>query len=758
MSVFFKAPHRPVQPDPMFDDIYKDTEFRKLPNYGREAGKHLAPHSKLGRQYPRFVEWGYDQEESYQNALRKYNQLIYGIDFAIGMVLEELKNLDIDDNTVIIFSSDNGYYNGSHGLGSKVLPYEEGARVPLIIFDPRHKESGQMRKTSSLSGNVDIAATILDLAGVETPPVYDGKSLLPLLDRPEASVRKTLPIVQVWGPEETHCLTVMDEQFKYIYWYYEDAERNLYPTEELFDLQKDPYEMVNLANRPEYKSQLTKMRALYDQQLQHWKNEGVSYNGYAPYKILFDRNLTWTEKQQILRAETDFSFIPFGSGGQLKMIYDRRQRPQALFIDNKVHLVYNGGASGKAEDGGTTYPFVISFDPKTKSLSPPIQLGTKGSRDQHYCPIIWADNEEFLHILYGCHKTPGTHLISTSKASIGKSVNDWNPAAEIRNSMSYPTVYNIYDNKKLVYFRTGEHRSSWSYLISDDEGKTWSGPENEVTDLNRGEEVLELPPEEMDEASSYQTILPSKDGKFLHVAFIYYDDNKKNLPEKFNNPRYQTNSNLGLKFNLYYVKINLQTHEVTNFAGESVKTPIDLESANAKCKIWDTDWRGAGVPPDIMIDENDNPAFLHVLSEDTPEDFNYYYVRYVDEEWKQTVIAPSTDDWNSCYLQQDKNGILHAYLIAGNFKFEKGGGKMDSRGGGNIEEWVSKDKGNTWSKHRDLTPNASEYTGWKFNNIQPLKDSKGNVKEGMLLFYGWKDSEEPRGKAFLLVEDDLPME
>lgn len=287
MSVFFKAPHRPVEPDPMFDDIYKNTVFRKLPNYGREAGEHLAKQSRMGRQYPRFEEWGYDKEETYQEALRKYNQLIYGVDYSIGMVLEELKKLKIDDNTIIIFSSDNGYFNGSHGLGSKVLPYEEGARTPLIIVDPRQKNKGV--KTASLTGNVDITATILDYAGVAIPSIYDGKSLAPIIDNPNTQVRPSLPIIQVWGPKETHCLTVMDNQFKYVYWYYKDEEKGIYPTEELFDIVNDPYEMVNLANKPEYKAKLTEMRKLYDTQLNHWKNDGVKYNGYEKYGLLFER-------------------------------------------------------------------------------------------------------------------------------------------------------------------------------------------------------------------------------------------------------------------------------------------------------------------------------------------------------------------------------------------------------------------------------------------------------------------------------------
>ncbi|OHX63804.1 sulfatase family protein [Flammeovirga pacifica] len=305
MSVFYKAPHRPVQPDPMFDDVYKNTVFHKLPNYGRVAGQHLTKHSRLGRQYPRFEEWGYSEDASYQEALRKYHQLIYGVDYSIGMVLEQLEALGIDDNTVIIFSSDNGYFNGSHGLGSKVLPYEEGARVPLIIYDPRHKKSNEKRNTNMITANVDIPATILDLAGVEIPEIYDGKSLLPAINTPDKPVRKSLPIIQVWGPKQTHCLTVLDEQFKYIYWFYKDENEQLVPTEELFDIKNDPYELKNLSHDPKHLAQLEKMRKLYDKQVQHWKSEGVKYNGYEEYETLFDRSISWDNKEVTLSKMMD---------------------------------------------------------------------------------------------------------------------------------------------------------------------------------------------------------------------------------------------------------------------------------------------------------------------------------------------------------------------------------------------------------------------------------------------------------------------
>ncbi|MBI1371711.1 MAG: sulfatase-like hydrolase/transferase [Phycisphaera sp.] len=301
MSVFFKAPHRPVQPDPMFDDVYADTVFRKLPNYGRQAGEHFSEHHKFGRQYPRFVEWGYSEPDTYQAALRKYNQLIKGVDASVGMMLDEIDKLGIDKNTVIIFSSDNGYFNGSHGLGSKVLPYEEGARVPLIIYDPRHPQSGKLRRSAALTGNVDIAATIVALAGLDVPDTYDGRSLLPLLDNPNAAVRDTLPIVQVWGPEPTRCLTVLDGRYKYIYWYYTDAKLGLAPTEELYDLHNDPFEMHNVVKDPKQANALDKMRQLYDTQVQHWRDKTVPDHGYPQYGTLFDRHIDWDKKAATLK-------------------------------------------------------------------------------------------------------------------------------------------------------------------------------------------------------------------------------------------------------------------------------------------------------------------------------------------------------------------------------------------------------------------------------------------------------------------------
>ena len=75
---------------------------------------------------------------------------------------------------------------------------------------------------------------------------------------------------------------------------------------------------------------------------------------------------------------------------------------------------------------------------------------------------------------------------------------------------------------------------------------------------------------------------------------------------------------------------------------------------------------------------------------------------------------------------------------------------MDKHGGGRIEHWTSKDEGDDWIKARTLMPNSSEYSGWRFNNVQPVVRPDGSEVEGMLLFYGWKDHEAPKAQAFLL--------
>lgn len=293
LSISFKAPHKPATPDPRFKDVYAGKTFTKPANFGREAGSHLSEQSKQGRQYPRFYEWKYDSD--YDGEMAKYFQQVYAIDVALGMIRDELNAQGIADNTVIIYTSDNGYICGAHGYGSKVLPMEESSRVPLIIYDPRSPVAGQQKRCSALTGNIDFAPTILELAGLPIPKNMDGVSLLPLLTDPADNFREQLAFINTFDNLPVHSLSVLTKDWKYTYWWYGDEK--MQPAEELFHLSEDPLEMTNLASNEASSSKLQDMRRRYDAELQSWKEQAVPYNDYRKYGVLFDRSVSWSKKQ-----------------------------------------------------------------------------------------------------------------------------------------------------------------------------------------------------------------------------------------------------------------------------------------------------------------------------------------------------------------------------------------------------------------------------------------------------------------------------
>ncbi|WP_410001972.1 sulfatase [Rubinisphaera sp. JC750] len=293
LSISFKAPHKPATPDPRFKHVYAGKTFTKPDNFGREAGKHLSEQSKQGRQYPRFTEWKYDSD--YDGEMAKYFQQVYAIDVALGMIRYELDAQGIADNTVIIYTSDNGYICGAHGYGSKVLPMEESSRVPLIIYDPHIKAAGKQQRCSALTGNIDFAPTILELAGQPIPENMDGVSLLPLLQDPSADVREQLAFINTFDNLPVHSLSVLTKDWKYTYWWY--GNENMQPAEELFHLSEDPLELINLADASTAYSKLNEMRKRYDAELQAWKDHAVPYNDYQKYGVLFDRSIPWQDKQ-----------------------------------------------------------------------------------------------------------------------------------------------------------------------------------------------------------------------------------------------------------------------------------------------------------------------------------------------------------------------------------------------------------------------------------------------------------------------------
>lgn len=286
LSISFKAPHHPVTPDPKFDDVYQGVRLTKPANYGREHGEHFSEQSRQGRQYARFHTWRYSND--YQQVMAKYYQQIYAIDVAVGMIRKALDEAGVADNTVVIYTSDNGFMCGSHGYGSKVLPYEEASRVPLIIYDGRHATPDANRRCQALTGNVDFTPTLLELAGVPVPDDLDGKSLVPTMRDPTVAVHDWLPLINVWGPKAVHSLSVVTRDWKYIYWPHDAGQ--FQPTEELYCTDRDPGELKNLVNVESAAEDLKRMRAVYDRAVAHWRQAGVPYHEYPGFVKKFVRD------------------------------------------------------------------------------------------------------------------------------------------------------------------------------------------------------------------------------------------------------------------------------------------------------------------------------------------------------------------------------------------------------------------------------------------------------------------------------------
>ncbi len=185
----------------------------------------------------------------------------------------------------------------------------------------------------------------------------------------------------------------------------------------------------------------------------------------------------FVKKAQAEEPSKTAEILPFGEDGKFKMLYDCRQRPQSVFLNDKLYIVYNGDAKPTKNGKAKAYPSLITYNPKNRSFSKPVRLGQKSSSDHHYSPIIWADGDDSLHVLFGCHKTPGTHLISKHPVQKGTSEISWKKMPQIAPKLSYPTVYRIHGDKEMIYYRTDGHTSSWTYRISADNGKTWTGPQ-----------------------------------------------------------------------------------------------------------------------------------------------------------------------------------------------------------------------------------------------------------------------------------------
>lgn len=258
LSVSFKSPHsqdgdpRQFIPNPRYKDLYEDDSIKMpetaAPKYWDKMPDFFHSSENIARE-----RWKtrFDTPEKYQESVKNYYRLITGVDDAVGKLIKELKQKGVDKNTIIIFMGDNGFYLGEHGLAGKWFAHEESIRVPLIIYNPRHKPSQNI--VESIALNIDIAPTILGFAGINKPTVMQGIDLSkPEKDRTDFFYEHTFE----GSPKLPKVEAVVSVSTKYINYIEHDYE-------EFFDLAKDPHETTNLANDPNYSQLLDKHRSRY---------------------------------------------------------------------------------------------------------------------------------------------------------------------------------------------------------------------------------------------------------------------------------------------------------------------------------------------------------------------------------------------------------------------------------------------------------------------------------------------------------------
>lgn len=260
-------------------DLFKNEELSVPDNWVEGENEGLPTVVKENARGVRLHKQRSSTPEMHQKLVRRFATQGYSVDDQIGKLVEMLKEKEILKNTIIIYTSDNGRFQGSHGLFDKCLLYEESVKAPLIVYDGRVPQDKRGFRENALISSVDMAPTILSLAGIDTPTSMQGRDFSGILNKTQdmsqwrdAVFMEDLFLVDMFQNRYKENVDEINEnlintnksyrshgirndRYKYLV-YYEHTPK----IEELYDLEIDPMEQNNLVNNTEHIDVLKKLR------------------------------------------------------------------------------------------------------------------------------------------------------------------------------------------------------------------------------------------------------------------------------------------------------------------------------------------------------------------------------------------------------------------------------------------------------------------------------------------------------------------
>lgn len=294
-----KAPHRYWQPAPQYLTLYDDTTFIPPATYfddysgrgtaAKEQEMEIAQHAEWGRDFklridpegndtgfgnllgrltseqlaawdaayePKNAEFLQQKLKGRDLAIWKYNRFIKdylrcikSVDDGVGQVLDYLEANGLAENTIVVYTSDQGFYLGEHGWFDKRFMYEESFRTPILVRYPKEIRPGTV--VDQLVQNIDFAPTFLDYAGIDIPKDIQGESFRKIAMGQHVPWRDALYYTYYEYPAEHQVKRhygIRTDRYKLIHYYYDIDEW------ELYDLEKDPQEMENVYDDPAYRT------------------------------------------------------------------------------------------------------------------------------------------------------------------------------------------------------------------------------------------------------------------------------------------------------------------------------------------------------------------------------------------------------------------------------------------------------------------------------------------------------------------------